>query len=81
MLTDRLALPETRKPPRPRSETKFDRLQRVRAGHPQCVLTSERVDTDGCFTFMGCGYRMIPDSISTLRTIRDMERNTIWIAC
>ena len=60
MLTDRLALPETRKPARPRSETKFDRLQKVRAGHPQCVLTSERVDTDGCFTFMGCGYRIDP---------------------
>lgn len=60
MLTERLALPEKRSA-QPRTNTKFDRLQKLKTSYPYCVLTSARVDTDGCFWFMGQGYQIDPD--------------------
>lgn len=48
---------ETQPAPR-RGESKFDRIERARRGHPQCALESCRVDTDNAFCWSGRNFRI-----------------------
>lgn len=51
-------IPSNTGPSRKRRESKFDRMERARRGHPQCAFDSCRVDTDNTFCWSGRNYRI-----------------------
>lgn len=51
-----------------KSETKFDRLQKIRSMYPDCVIQACTVNTDNEFRWCDCKYR-ISDSLSQYRPV------------